>query len=280
MSEASEPRRQGRRRTRFAIWNVNGLRSCVGKGFVQWLARAKPDVLGLQEVRAFPDALPVAEFAAMGYMCAFNPAQKPGYSGTAVFSIAEPKALRKLDIPRFDREGRVQVADFEEFVFLNAYFPKGSGSERDNSRVPYKLAFDVAVRDLARKYLREGRHVIVAGDFNTAHTNLDLKNWKTNAKTSGFLPEERASVDMWLHAGFRDVFRDLHRGEEGHYSWWSQRQGARARNVGWRIDYFLVSASLAPRVKRAWIDKRVRGSDHCPVLIEIAPAPAKKRRAR
>lgn len=269
-----------RKRTRVAIWNVNGLRSCQAKGFAKWLARAHPDILGLQEVRAFPEALPVGDYASMGYMCAFNPAVKPGYSGTAVFSQAEPKRLTKLDIPRYDREGRVQVADFGEFVFINAYFPKGSGTNRDNSRVPFKLAFDIALRDLARKLLREGRHVIVAGDFNTAHTAIDLKNAKANAASSGFMPEERASVDMWLHAGFRDVFRDAHKGEEGHYSWWSQRQGARARNVGWRIDFFLVSASLAPRVKRAWIDRRVKGSDHCPVLIELAPPPIPRRRQR
>jgi exodeoxyribonuclease-3 len=263
---------------KIAVWNVNGLRACMGKGFAAWLERTQPALLGLQEVRALPEDFDAGAgnpkvMPPKGWKMAWNPAEKKGYSGTALlYKKAPAKVVTGLGIPEFDREGRLVIAELDGWAFLNGYFPKGSGSERDNSRVPYKLAFYEAVLARAEQYRSQGFGVAIAGDFNTAHTPLDLANWKSNQKTSGFLPEERAMIDRYLAAGYVDVFRARHPDETGHYTWWSQRMGARARNVGWRIDYFLVSQELAPRVKKAWIEPEVLGSDHCPVWIELGPA--------
>ena len=255
---------------RIVSWNVNGLRACLGKGFVRWLNRTSPDVVGLQEVRAFPEQVEPLLQRAGAFQRSWFPAERAGYSGVGLLAKAAPVSVeRGLGITAFDSEGRLVVAEFEEFSYFNGYFPKGSGRERDNSRVPYKLAFYEAVLQKALAVRARKKGVIVGGDFNTAHQPIDLKNWKANQKTSGFLPNERAMIDRYLAAGFRDVFRDLHPDLEGQYSWWSQMPGARARNVGWRVDYFLVSEDIAPRVSKAWIEPRVTGSDHCPVGIEI-----------
>lgn len=253
-------------------WNVNGLRAAAKKGFLAWLERARPDALGLQEVRAFPEQLAeiLPNIEALGYRLDFLPAERPGYSGVAVFSRLPVKSiLAGLGSADFDKEGRLLTVEYDDFYFASGYFPKGSGKERDNSRVPFKLAFyEESARCLAR--LARRKPVIVGGDFNTAHAEIDLANWKTNAKTSGFLPIEREAFGAFLATGFRDVFRDHHPGEAGHYTWWTQRMGARERNVGWRIDYLLASEALAPRVRRSWIEPETLGSDHCPIGIEIA----------
>ncbi len=252
------------------VWNVNGIRACAAKGFASWLRRARPDVLGIQEARAFPDQIPPEVARLRAYRSFWNPARRPGYSGTGLLTRNQPGSVETaLGVEEFDAEGRLQIADFGLWAFFNAYFPKGSGRERDNSRVPFKLAFSAAVLDRARAWRKRGRSVVIGGDWNTAHQEIDLRNWRSNRETSGFLPEERAEIDRWLAAGFRDVFRDRHPGEEGHYTWWSQRQGARGRNVGWRIDYLLVSQDLTPRVRRAWIEPGVTGSDHCPAGIDL-----------
>jgi len=251
---------------------VNGLRACASKGFEKWLARSRAQVVGLQEVRAQPDQLPDGLARPKRWHAAFSPAQRPGYSGVAIYSRRAPDAVEtSLGQPRFDAEGRLQIARFGRLVVVNGYFPKGSGKDRDNSRVPYKLDFYRAVFDRVERLRRSGRRVLVMGDLNTAHREIDLARPRGNQKTSGFLPEERAELDRWIDAGWVDTFRRFEPGG-GHYSWWSQRQGARERNVGWRIDYVLASPAAAKYLRRAFIQPEVRGSDHCPVGVDLDPA--------
>ena len=254
---------------RVVSWNVNGLRACAKKGFVESLRRSDADIVGLQEVRAFADQLPDEVRNLDGWHIHFNPAERPGYSGVALISRQPPTRIEtSLGEPRFDVEGRLQIAQFDRLTVINAYFPKGSGKDRDNSRVPYKLDFYRAVFDWAQK-LRRRQPVLVIGDYNTAHQEIDLARPKDNVKNSGFLPEERAELDRLFDAGWVDTFRRLHPGEAGHYSWWSQRGGARARNVGWRIDYVLASPAAMKRVREAFIWPAVMGSDHCPVGVDL-----------
>ncbi len=254
---------------RVVSWNVNGLRACAKKGFVDVLRRSDADIVGLQEVRAFPEQIPDEVRHLDGWHIHWSPAERPGYSGVALFSRQPPKRIEtSLDEPRFDVEGRVQIASFDRLTVINAYFPKGSGKDRDNSRVPYKLDFYRAVFDRARKRRRR-QPVLVIGDYNTAHQEIDLARPKDNVKNSGFLPEERAEVDRLLEDGWVDTFRHLHPEEAGHYSWWSQRGGARARNVGWRIDYVLASPAAMKRVREAFIWPAVMASDHCPVGVDL-----------
>ena len=172
-----------------------------------------------------------------------------------------------MGIDRYDIEGRLIIAHFGRVAIANAYFPKGSGKDRDNSRVPYKLGFYAALFERIQRLRRRGP-VLVMGDFNTAHTELDLARPKTNAKTSGFLPEERAELTRWMDAGWSDTFRKQHPAEAGHYTWWRQWGNARADNVGWRIDYILASPSAQRRVADAFISPDVTGSDHCPVGVD------------
>ncbi len=257
---------------RVASWNVNGLRACERKGFSTWLAGAGIDILGLQEVRALPEELSPAVRAPDGYHTEFAPAERRGYSGVALYARQKPKSVeRSLGVPHFDVEGRLLLARFGKLAIANAYFPKGSGKERDNSRVPYKLDFYRALFERVDEMRRAGQRVLVVGDFNTAHREIDLARPKGNHKTSGFLPEERAEIDRWLAAGWVDAFRTFEPGG-GHYSWWSQRQGARDRNVGWRIDYVLASPAAMPFARDAWITPQVRGSDHCPIGVDLDPA--------
>ena len=254
---------------RVVSWNVNGLRACAKKGFLDFLRRSDADVVGLQEVRAFADQLPAEVRAPDGWHTHYSPAERPGYSGVALFSRKAPARVEtSLGEPRFDVEGRLQIARFDRLTVINAYFPKGSGKDRDNSRVPYKLDFYRAVFDRALK-LRRRQPVLVIGDYNTAHREIDLARPKDNVKNSGFLPEERAELDRLLEAGWVDTFRRLHSEESGHYSWWSQRGGARARNVGWRIDYLLASPAAMKRVRQSFIWPSVTGSDHCPVGVDL-----------
>jgi len=256
---------------RIVSWNVNGLRACARKGFGDWLSRSRATIVGLQEVRALPDEVPPGLLGGRWHTD-FAPAERRGYSGVGLFARRKPDAVdRTLGEPRFDREGRLQIARFGRLAVVNGYFPKGSGTQRDNSRVPYKLDFYRAVFDRVQRLRRGGLRVLVMGDFNTAHTEIDLARPKANRETSGFLPEERAELDRWMAAGWIDTFRRFEpRG--GHYSWWSQRAGARERNVGWRIDYVLASPAAMSFVRRAFLQPRVRASDHCPVGVDVDPA--------
>lgn len=259
---------------RIVSWNVNGLRACAKKGFPRFLAESKADVVGVQEVRALPEQLDRAACVPAGWHACFAPAERLGYSGVAIYSRTEPDDVDiGLGEPRFDVEGRLIVARFGSTFVVNGYFPKGSGRNRDNSRVPYKLEFYTAVLERVQR-LRERGDVFVLGDFNTAREEIDLARPKDNVKNSGFLPEERAELSRWIEAGWIDTFRVRHPGENGHYTWWRQWGGARERNVGWRIDYVLASPEAGPRVTDAFIWPNVTGSDHCPVGVDLADEPA------
>ena len=256
---------------RVVSWNVNGLRACARKGFLDFLREAEADIVGLQEVRAFADQIPDEIRAPRGWHAHFSPAERPGYSGVVLLAREPlPRVDTALGEARFDVEGRLQIVKYGRIAVINAYFPKGSGKDRDNSRVPYKLDFYRRVFERAEK-LRRRQPVLVIGDYNTAHREIDLARPKDNVKNSGFLPEERAELDRLFDAGWADTFRRLHPSEPGHYSWWSQRGGARARNVGWRIDYVLASPAAMKRVKRAFIWPAITGSDHCPVGVDLDP---------
>ena len=254
---------------RVVSWNVNGLRACARKGFVDFLRESRADLVGLQEVRAFPEQLPEEIRGLSGWHASYSPAERPGYAGVALFSREPlPPVDTSLGESRFDVEGRMQMVRVGRLAVINAYFPKGSGKDRDNRRVPYKLDFYRAVFERAEQ-LRRRHPVLVIGDYNTAHHEIDLARPKDNVKNSGFLPEERAELDRWIEAGWTDTFRRRHPDAPGHYSWWSQRGGARARNVGWRIDYVFASPSAMRHVKEAFIRPEVRGSDHCPVGVDL-----------
>lgn len=257
---------------RVLSWNVNGLRAIAEKGFRPWLAASQATIVCVQEVRARAEQLPIDLREPNAWHAHFVAADRPGYAGVGLFSTRKPDAHEgELGKRRFDIEGRVQVARFGRLTIINAYFPNGNGRERDNSRVPYKLAFSKAVFELAERRRRAGQRVLVLGDFNTAHQALDLARPKQNLKTSGFLTEEREEFSRWLAAGWLDSFRVFEPGG-GHYSWWSQRGGSRARNIGWRIDYILASPNLRPLLRGAFIQPEVLGSDHAPIGVDLDPA--------
>jgi len=244
-------------------WNVNGLRAVLKKNFLDYLATEKPDVLCLQETKCHPDD--VEQLWPAHYTTYWNCANKKGYSGTAIFARRRPlKVTPHIGIGEHDCEGRVLTAEFDDFYVVNVYVPN---SKRDLSRLVYRQQWD---RDFLRflKKLERKKPVIFCGDLNVAHTEIDLTYPKANVKNHGFTPEERAGFGALVEAGFLDTFREFEK-SGGHYSWWSQMTDARARNVGWRIDYVLLSKSLRPRLKRAFIRPAILGSDHCPVGIEL-----------
>jgi exodeoxyribonuclease-3 len=254
---------------RLISWNVNGLRACARKGFLEFLAASEADFVCLQEVRAFPEQLDGQLREPEGWHSTFSPAKRPGYSGVAIYSRDKPSAVvTSLGDESFDVEGRFLMASFGRTSIASVYFPKGNGKDRDNSRVPYKIAFYQAVKDVIDKRRKRGP-VYVAGDFNTAHEDIDLARPTSNRKSSGFLPEERQVLNEWIDDGWVDVFRVRHPGEAGHYTWWRQWGNARADNVGWRIDYVLASPSAAKRVRHAYILRDMTGSDHCPVGVDF-----------
>lgn len=249
-------------------WNVNGLRAALKKGVKEWILETSPDVICLQETRVLPDEqLTAKERETPGYDVIWNPAEKKGYSGVATWT-KEPPLDFSLGFgePRFDVEGRVIRTKHPDFYLYNIYFPNG---QRGHDRVAYKLEFYEHLLEICDQLHETGENIIITGDFNTAHNEIDLKNDKSNHKTSGFLPEERAMIDKYLAHGFVDPFREFYPDKE-QYSWWSFRGNARSRNVGWRIDYFLVSEAFLPRVKDVVIHDDVLGSDHCPVELQIS----------
>ena len=248
-------------------WNVNGFRALCGSGRWDWFTRVSPDIVGLQEVKAEPDQIPEDYRRPPGYYSAwFAAAKKKGYSGTAVFSRVHPLAVNfDLPDPAWQGEGRLIHLELPAFHFFNVYFPNGQMNEE---RLRYKLGFYDAFLKHAQK-LRKQKPIVVCGDFNTAHKPIDLARPKENENTSGFLPVEREWMDKFSARGYVDTFRHVHGDEPDMYSWWSFRSKARERNVGWRIDYFFVSKELLPKVKNAWIDVDVMGSDHCPVGLEL-----------
>ncbi len=249
-------------------WNVNGIRAAHRKGFSDWLAAAQPDILCLQETRAEPHQIPAEAAAPDGYFAFWNASKrKKGYSGTGLLTKIEPLGVEfGLGIEEFDTEGRTIIAHYADFSLINCYFPNGG---RDLSRVPFKMAFYDAFLQKCESLRAAGKPVLFGGDVNTAHREIDLANPKSNQKTTGFLPEERAWIDAVLAAGYVDTFRHFHPDAPGQYTWWSQRFGARARNVGWRIDYFFAAPELMPRITDAFILPEVEGSDHCPVGVKL-----------
>ncbi|MSP25300.1 MAG: exodeoxyribonuclease III [Myxococcales bacterium] len=257
---------------RVVSWNVNGLRACANKGFLQWLGTSRADIVGVQEVRARVEDLPEGVRQPRGWNSTFVAGVRRGYSGVGLFSREPPdKVDTSLGVRRFDDEARVQLARFGKLLVANVYFPNGHGKDRDNSRVPYKLSFYRRLFKLLACETSLGGRVIVMGDFNTAHREIDLARPKENVDNSGFRPEERRELDRWLKLGWVDTFRHFET-RAGHYSWWSNRAGSRERNVGWRIDYVLASAAALPFVRGAFISPKVMGSDHCPVGIDVDDA--------
>jgi exodeoxyribonuclease-3 len=244
-------------------WNVNGLRAVLRKNFLDYLADESPDILCLQETKCAPeDVEPVWP---KHYSAHWNWAVKKGYSGTSILTKHAPlNVTRGIGHDAHDGEGRVVTAEFADFHLVNVYVPN---SQRELTRLSYRQQWD---QDFLRylKKLERKKPVIWCGDLNVAHTEIDLANPKANVKNHGFTPEERAGFGAFVAAGFIDTFREFEKGG-GHYTWWSQMGTARQRNIGWRLDYFLISAALRPRLRRAFIQPHVKGSDHCPVGIEI-----------
>ena len=244
-------------------WNVNGLRAVLRKNFLDYLAEEKPDILCLQETKAGPDD--VEQLWPVTYTTYWNVARKKGYAGTAIFTRTRPiRVTCGIGCAEHDCEGRVLAAEYADFFLVNVYVPN---SKRELTRLAYRQQWD---RDFVRylKKLERKKPIIFCGDFNVAHTELDLANPKSNVGNHGFTLEERAGFGAFIKAGFVDAFREFEK-SGGHYTWWSPMRDVRSRNIGWRIDYFLISPALRPRLKRAFIRCDVPGSDHCPVGIEL-----------
>ena len=252
-------------------WNVNGLRAIHKKGFLEWLAKERPDILCLQETKASPDQLPATLRDIDGYQTYFSSAERKGYSGVGLYTRTKPDRVSYgFGIEKFDREGRVIIAEYREVVLFNIYFPNGKSSAE---RLEYKMEFYDAFLECVDKLKREGRNIIVCGDVNTAHKEIDLARPKANETISGFLPEERAWIDQFLGQGYVDIFR-MFNDKPQQYTWWDQMTRARDRNVGWRIDYFFVNEQFTNRVKNAYILPDVMGSDHCPVGLDFDVGPS------
>lgn len=250
---------------RIVSWNVNGIRAIERKGLLEWLEQDRPDVLCMQETKASPDQLSKKLLDPPGYHTYWHSAERKGYSGVATFS-REPLAVQQgFGIAEFDVEGRVLISEHDGFSLLNCYMPNGGmGPER----LEYKLRFYAALLEWVDAQHAAGRQLILCGDVNTAHKEIDLARPKENEEVSGFMPVERAWIDEYLAHDLVDAFRAFS-SEPEQYTWWSYRVRARERNLGWRIDYFMVSAGLMERVKSCTIMADVEGSDHCPIALEI-----------
>jgi exodeoxyribonuclease-3 len=252
---------------KITTWNVNGIRAALAKGSWETLLAEPPDVICLQEIKARPEQLSEEHQAGFGdYLACWNPAERPGYSGVVTFSRQAPLETQLgMNLPEFDNEGRMVVSRYPGFRLFNIYFPNG---QRDHGRLTYKLDFYQHLLELCDRLHAAGERLIICGDFNTAHREIDLRNPKENQNTSGFLPEERAWIDKYLAHGFVDAYRALYP-DKVEYTWWTYRMGARRRNIGWRLDYFLVSEALMPSVQDVVIHGEVQGSDHCPVSLLV-----------
>jgi exodeoxyribonuclease III len=245
-------------------WNINGYRAALRKNAFEWIAQIDPDVLCLQEIKVNLEQISESEASLDGYTGFWNPAERKGYSGTAMFYKQTPLNLeRGFGIEKFDIEGRVIRAEYPGFYLYNIYFPNGG---QGNERVPYKLDFYEALLTICDALHDKGENIIITGDFNTAHNEIDLANPKENVKNTGFLPEERVWIDRYLAHGFKDAFRELYP-ETELYTWWTYRFNSRERDIGWRLDYFLVSEQLMERVADVIIHGAIMGSDHCPVSL-------------
>ena len=245
---------------------MNGIRAAYKKGILNWFSKEQPDILCVQETKAMKEQLPDDLINVNGYNSFFSSAEKKGYSGTATYTNVQPaKVANGIGIKKFDSEGRFLVTEFDEFVLYNIYFPNGKARQE---RLQYKMDFYEAFLKHLKKLLKQGKRIVICGDVNTAHKEIDLARPKPNEKVSGFLPQERAWIDKLLEAGFIDTLR-LYNQKPEQYTWWDMMTRARDRNVGWRIDYFFISDNLKDNLKNAFILPDVMGSDHCPVGIEL-----------
>ena len=244
-------------------WNVNGIRACLTKGFEQFFKEADADIFCLQETKCQPDQV---ELEFEGYKSYWNSAEKKGYSGTAIFTKQEPlKVTYGIGIEEHDKEGRVITLEFEKFYMITIYTPN---AKRELERLDYRMIWEDEIRKYLLK-LNETKPVIICGDLNVAHKEIDLKNPKTNHHSAGFTDEERNEMTKLLQTGFTDTFRYLHPNEENAYTWWSYMMKAREKNIGWRIDYFITSSSIKEKIKTSKIHSDIMGSDHCPIELEI-----------
>jgi exodeoxyribonuclease-3 len=247
-------------------WNINGIRAAEKKGFLDWLQQMSPDILCLQETKAQPGEISQELLQPPGYYAYWNSPERKGYSGVATFTKKRPiKVENDFGTKRFDTEGRVIITQYPEFTLFNVYFPNGKMSEE---RLKYKMDFYDVFLDFVDSLKARGEKLIICGDFNTAHKEIDLARPKENEDVSGFLPEERAWMDIFVDHGFIDTFRHFNK-EPGHYTWWSLRTRARERNIGWRLDYFFVTENILGSITEASILSDVMSSDHCPVGIRL-----------
>ena len=250
-------------------WNVNGIRAIEKKGFLDWLFNESPDVLCLQETKASPNQLSEAllhpSLNGVSYKTYWSSSKKAGYSGVAIFSKEEPKNVKCIDIEDIDDEGRVLIADYGEYSVISAYFPN---SQEEGARLSYKLHFCDEILKTCNSIIEKKQNVILTGDYNIAHKPIDLANPTRNEGNPGYLPEERAWMDSFVARGYVDTFRTFCK-EAEQYTWWSYRFSARAKNIGWRLDYACVNVSLIEKVRASTIMSNVMGSDHCPVKIEL-----------
>ena len=247
-------------------YNVNGIRAAMSKGFIDWLKNENPDVLCLQEIKASPEQVGVFELEELGYHHFWYPAQKKGYSGVAIFSKEKPKKITYgCGIKEYDDEGRILRADFENYAVMSVYHPSGSSGEL---RQAFKMQWLSDYQNYIQALRKDIPNLILCGDFNICHKAIDIHNPKSNANTSGFLPEERAWMENFINSGFVDSFRHLN--EQPHqYTWWSYRAGSRGKNLGWRIDYNMVAQHLVSKIKDVKILAEAVHSDHCPVFLEM-----------
>lgn len=248
-------------------WNVNGVRAIHKKGFLDWLSKANPDILCLQEIRARRIQLDAELVEPFGYHTYWNSAEKGGYGGTALFTRKKPISVEfGLGDKMLDNEGRTIIAEYSDFTLINCYFPNGN---RNQERLLFKLKFYEAFLKKCKKLRKQGHRILFCGDLNIAHTEIDLAKPKNNNNKSGFLPEERQWIDKIIKSGFVDTFRHFYPGLSGQYTWWSYRQSSREQNLGWRFDYFFVNDEQIKSVIDAFILPEVTYSDHCPIGIRL-----------
>lgn len=248
-------------------YNVNGIRAAMGKGLIDWMKQTNPDVLCLQEIKASPDQVGVFEFEEMGYHHYWHPAQKKGYSGVAIFSKIKPTSIEYgCGIKDYDDEGRVLRADFKDVSVMSVYHPSGSSGD---GRQAFKMKWLGDFQSYINALKKNKNNLVLSGDYNICHKAIDIHNPVSNAKTSGFLPEEREWMEQFIQSGFIDTFRHFNKGPH-HYSWWSYRANSRAKNLGWRIDYNMASQDMENRLISAGIMPDALHSDHCPVVLEIS----------
>jgi exodeoxyribonuclease-3 len=244
-------------------WNVCGINACIKKGLMQFMQKQDADIYCFQEVKATNEKMP--KFSLIGYDGFHSIAEKKGYSGVSIFTKIKPKSIRTIGIEEFDKEGRVIVAEFAKFFLVNAYFPN---SGRDLSRLPFKIRFNEELLKFCKR-LEKSKPIVLCADFNVAHKDVDIRNVEENEGNAGFTKEEREWFGNFLAQGYIDTFREFTK-DPYHYTWWSYMGDARARNIGWRIDYFVIGQQLRNELKKSIILNEVMGSDHCPILVEMA----------